>query len=676
MSNLEAVKQQLDDLKQELNYHGHRYYVLDAPEISDAHYDVLFKQLQKLEDQYPQLKTDDSPSFRVGGEVLSAFNSVVHEMPMLSLENAFNQNDIMVFDKRLKDRINRTDDFMYACEPKYDGIAVSVLYHNGELFRAATRGNGTSGEDITVNVKTVRSVPLRLSGENWPSVLEVRGEIYFPKKGFHEYNKKARENNEKTFVNPRNAAAGSLRQLDSSITARRPLEMCAYSVGVVAEDFVMPDTHSQMLEKLFLWGFKLSPESRVVKGVSGCLDYFDQLAAKRNSLPFDIDGVVFKVDDFDLQARLGFVSRAPRWAIAHKFAAQEEVTLVKGVEFQVGRTGAITPVARLEPVFVGGVTVSNATLHNKEEIERLDIHIGDYVVVRRAGDVIPQIVAVIESKRTDSVVQIVFPDVCPACSSALITIENEAAIRCSGGLICPAQRKEAIKHYASRQAMDIDGLGDKLVELLVDKKLINTVADLYNLDVTSVAALDRMGNKSAGNLLAAIESSKSTTFARFIYSLGIREVGQATATNLAVYFGTLSHLEAADEATLQLVPDVGPVVATYVLEFFNSEVNKQVIKQILSSGVHWPVVVKPDENLLGLSGKTYVISGSLVTLSRDEAKEKLVALGAKVSGSVSRKTDCLIAGPAAGSKLTKAQDLGIDIINEEDLLALLSELSG
>lgn len=673
MSEILIPVQEYTELKQTLSHHGYLYYVTDSPEISDAQYDILFKQLLDLEASYPELKTPDSPSLRVGGAILSAFESVAHQIPMLSLDNAFNENDVVAFDKRIKDRLNTKGDIIYACEPKYDGIAVSVMYRDGMLFQAATRGDGTTGENITENVKTLHSVPLRLLGDGWPALVEVRGEVYMPKKGFTDYNRKALERGDKMFVNPRNAAAGSLRQLDSSITAKRPLEMCAYSLGVYDGENAIA-SHSDMLNKLQEWGFKLSSESKVVTGAQGCLDFFNQLAEKRNSLPFDIDGVVFKVNDFVQQQRLGFVSRAPRWAIAHKFPAQEEITQLNDVEFQVGRTGAITPVARLKPVFVGGVTVSNATLHNREEIDRLNLRIGDHVVVRRAGDVIPQIVAIVESKRLPDAQAIVFPNECPVCSSPIVAIEGEAAVRCSGGLICPAQRKEAIKHFASRQALDVEGLGDKLIEMLVDKALIHSVADLFSLCVEDLCVLERMGEKSANNVVSALEKAKTTTLPRFIYALGIREVGQATAANLASHFMTLDNLQHANVEQLQTVSDVGPVVADYVVAFFAEESNRDVISRLLQAGVHWPAIEKVDTDTLPLKGKVFVITGTLETMSRDEAKDKVVALGAKVSGSVSGKTDCVVAGPGAGSKLTKAQSLGVEVIDEDALIALLSRL--
>lgn len=674
MAAPESVLQELHELKKTLRYHIHLYHVLDAPEISDVQYDKLFQQLLDIEKTYPDLFDANSPSQRVGGTPLDSFAQITHAMPMLSLENAFGEDDLLAFDKRNRDRLAISEELEFACEPKYDGIAVSLRYEGGSLVQAATRGDGRTGEDITQNVRTIGSVPLVLKGEGFPGVLEVRGEIYMPKKGFEAYNAQALINGDKPFVNPRNAAAGSLRQLDSAVTAKRPLQMCAYSVGVV-ENGNLPETHSEVLIALAQWGFRLSDERGVVKGVKACIQFFDNLAEKRHRLPFDIDGVVFKVNDFALQKRLGFVARAPRWAIAHKFPAQEEITIVKDVEFQVGRTGAITPVARLEPVFVGGVTVSNATLHNSEEIERLGLCIGDSVSIRRAGDVIPQVVSVIFSKRPSDSQGIVFPDACPVCDSELIQLEDEAVIRCTGGLICAAQQKEAIKHFASRQAMDIDGLGDKIVEQLVDERLIANVADLYQVNVDQLLPLERMGQKSAENLVNAIETSKSTTFARFIYALGIREVGQATAANLAKYFHTINDLAETNVNTLEDIPDIGPIVAKHILDFFAGDANLNLIGGLLSSGVHWPDKTSSSSgNHEPLLGKTYVLTGGLESLSRGEAKDRLQQLGAKVSGSVSSKTSCVVAGPGAGSKLTKAQELGLSVINEDGLVALLKEL--
>jgi DNA ligase (NAD+) len=548
---------------------------------------------------------------------------------------------------------------------------VSLMYHDGVLVRGATRGDGVNGEDITQNVRTIKSIPLKLQGDNFPAVLEVRGEIYMPKAGFEAFNKKALAAGEKLFVNPRNAAAGSLRQLDSRLTAARPLEMCAYSVGIV-QGGELPDRHTDILKALQSWGFLINRELDSASNIQECLSYYRRIQDKRNSLAYDIDGIVFKVNSRKLQEELGFISRAPRWAVAYKFPAQEEMTILQDVEFQVGRTGAVTPVARLRPVFVGGVTVSNATLHNRDEIARLGIKIGDTVVVRRAGDVIPQIVAAVESKRPIGARDIIFPSHCPVCGSPVETVPGEAVARCDGGLICPAQRKEAIKHFVSRKAMNIEGLGDKLVEQLVDLKMIETVADIYSLSREQLANLERMGEKSADNILAALEKSKHTTLAKFIYALGIREVGEATARNFAKHFGTLDALAAADELNLQQVTDVGPVVAHFTFEFFQQENNRKAIEQLKAAGIQWPdeVATGADAPLLGL---TYVLTGSLEIFSRDDAKAHLLALGAKVSGSVSAKTDYVVAGPGAGSKLQKAEELGIKVLTEQELVDLLKQ---
>lgn len=660
-----------NELKSTLNHHNHQYYVLDEPEIPDAEYDRLFQELKKLESEYEELVSPDSPSQRVGAAPLSAFDTVQHEMPMLSLDNAFSADDLRAFDKRIRDRLKSTDDIEYACEPKYDGIAISLLYRDGILVRGATRGDGETGEDITQNVKTIGTVPLKLNAEDVPSLLEVRGEIYMPHRGFEKFNQQALAKGEKVFVNPRNAASGSLRQLDPKITAKRPLVLCVYSIGVV-DGGEMPTQHSGILDKLGEWGFHVNEQRRVAKNIDACLDYYDYLEDLRPRLPFDIDGIVFKVNSIDLQQQLGFVSRAPRWAIAHKFPAQEEVTLLREVEFQVGRTGAITPVAKLEPVFVGGVTVSNATLHNKDEINRLQVKVGDTVVIRRAGDVIPQVVSVVMSKRPADARDIVFPETCPVCGSPVAAKEGEAVYRCDGGIVCEAQRKEAIKHFASRHALDIDGLGDKIVEQLVDKELVHSVADLFTLSHKDIADLERMGSKSAENLLGALEKSKQTTLARFIYALGIREVGQATAKNLALHFGNLSSLRKASFEELQSVTDIGPVVAGFIVEFFQQDQNNEVVDALVNVGVAWPdVEVKQEQPL---KGRTYVLTGTLEKMTREEAKEILESFGAKVSGSVSAKTYCVVAGPGAGSKLTKAQDLGIDVIDEDGFIAFVEEL--
>lgn len=665
----------MDALRQQLNEHNYRYYVLDDPDIPDAEYDRLFRELKTLEQKYPEKITPDSPTQRVGAAPLDAFSQVKHEQPMLSLDNAFSEEELVDFNRRIGDRLKTDADIEYVCEPKLDGIAVSLLYEKGVLVRGATRGDGETGEDITQNLRTVDSIPLKLRGGNYPKKLEVRGEVYMPKDSFNRLNQTAQKNDTKTFANPRNAAAGSLRQLDSRITASRRLEMCVYGTGIV-NGGKLPDTHSATLEKLGQWGFRTNNKTAVVKNIEGCLAYYRTLETERDALAYDIDGIVYKVNQIALQQELGYVARAPRWAIARKFPAQEEMTKLLNVEFQVGRTGAVTPVARLEPVFVGGVTVSNATLHNRDEIERLGVRIGDTVVVRRAGDVIPQVVSVVTSKRPKRSKAIVFPDNCPVCGSPVETAPDEAVARCSGGLVCSAQLKEAIWHFASRKAMDIDGLGDKLVDQLVDTELVGSVADLYQLTADTLADLERMGKKSASNLVAALEKSKTTILARFLYALGIREVGEATARSLANYFGKLDNLIKADEEDLQEVADVGPVVAHFVREFFQQKQNRQMIQQLQKAGVNWPETDGAQEQGPGpLTDMTFVITGTLDSMSRDQAKEKLQALGAKVAGSVSTKTHTVVAGPGAGSKRTKAESLGINIIDEEALLVLLDNPS-
>ncbi len=668
----EALRGDIEALREKLRHHNYRYYVLDEPTVSDAEYDREFLRLQSIENEHPELVTQDSPTQRVGATPLGAFEQVAHEVPMLSLGNAFNEEDMREFNKRLCDRLKSGAPIEYACEPKLDGIAVSLLYQNGVLVRGATRGDGSTGEDITQNVRTIESIPLRLIGEGYPHTLEVRGEIYMPKAGFRHLNQTAAAAGDKQFVNPRNAAAGSLRQLDAKITAQRPLQMCAYSVGWV-EGGSLPDRHTEVLHALNSWGLLINSEMAVAQNIDECMSYFQRLDGLRESLAYDIDGIVFKVNSRLLQERLGQVSRAPRWAIAHKFPAQEEITRLLDVEFQVGRTGAITPVARLEPVFVGGVTVSNATLHNRDEIQRLGLKIKDYVVVHRAGDVIPKVVSVVTAKRSEDVQDIAFPEVCPVCESPLETLAGEVVIRCTGGLICGAQRKEAIKHFASRKAMDIDGLGDKLVEVLVDKGLINAVADLYSLEFSALTKLERMGEKSAENLLAALKESRLTTLPRFLFALGIREVGEATARSLAHHFASIENISAASEEQLLSVADVGPVVAHYIADFFKQAHNLEAVENLIAAGIHWPEIVLVPAEELPLTGQTWVITGNLEQISRADAKAQLQALGAKVAGSVSAKTYGLIAGPAAGSKLTKAQDLGITIIDEAELLALLAE---
>ncbi|MFB2705069.1 NAD-dependent DNA ligase LigA [Marinobacter shengliensis] len=673
MSQVSAdIQQRVEQLRAALDDHNYYYYVLDDPRIPDAEYDRLFRELQTLEADYPELATDNSPTRRVGSAAETSFEEITHRLPMLSLDNAFSDDELRDFDRRVRDRLATEDPVEYVCEPKLDGLAVSLHYEQGVLTRAATRGDGYTGEDITANIRTIPSVPLTLRGDDYPDLVEVRGEVYMPKAGFEQLNRRLAEQGEKPFVNPRNAAAGSLRQKKSTVTAKRPLELCAYSMAVTDES-LLPETHWESLQRVRGWGFRINPEMRKAKGVEACLEAYQELMAKRDTLPYEIDGIVFKVNRLDLQQQLGFVSRAPRWAIAHKFPAQEELTVIEDVEFQVGRTGAVTPVARLKPVFVGGVTVSNATLHNMDEIRRLDVHIGDTVFIRRAGDVIPQVVKVVPEKRPKGAAEVVLPSQCPVCDSDIVQIEGEAVARCSGGLYCPAQRKEAIRHYASRKAMDIEGLGDRLIEVLVDEGMVNTVADLYRLTKFQLSSLDRMGDKSAGNLVAAIDRARKPVLWRFLYALGIREVGEATAKSLASHFGTLEAISAADDEALQAVPDVGPIVAGHIRSFFDQPHNQETLQALKDTGVSWqeeqvvPAEAKP------LAGETWVLTGTLSQMTRDQAKEKLEKLGAKVAGSVSKKTACVVAGEAAGSKLTKAEQLGVPVLDEEGLLALLEE---
>ena len=671
----EQVLREYEQLKDELNLHNHRYYVLDDPTVPDSEYDRQMRRLQEIEQQYPQLASPDSPSQRVGGEALQAFTQVTHAVAMLSLDNAFNGEELEAFDRRIKDRLNLNEEeqIEYACEPKLDGVAVSLLYENGLLVRGATRGDGQTGEDITANVRTINSIPLRLTGEGIPELLEVRGEIYLPRAGFEKINAIARDAGEKVFVNPRNAAAGSLRQLDSKITASRPLEMCAYSVGQY-QGGTMPDTHMAMLDTLGQWGFKINHHVETVQGIADCESYYNRIEQQRDQLAYDIDGIVYKVNSLALQQRLGFVAKAPRWAIARKFPAQEEMTLLQDVEFQVGRTGAVTPVARLQPVFVGGVTVSNATLHNGDEIKRLGVCIGDTVIIRRAGDVIPQVAGVVMEKRPADARPIVFPENCPVCQSPVNRVEGEAVARCSGGLFCAAQSKQAIKHFASRKAMDIDGLGDKLVDLLVDEGLIYSVADLYELPVDKIAGLERMGEKSAANLIQSIENSKQTTLAKFLFALGIREVGEATGQTLAKSFGSLEAIIGADQEALLEVDDVGPVVAYHIRDFFRNPDNLSIITALREFGVTWEDIDITARDAQPLVGQTWVLTGTLEIMSRAEAKDRLQQLGAKVAGSVSAKTTQVVAGPGAGSKLNKAQSLDIPVMDEGQFVQFLEGL--
>ncbi len=673
VSDTDAVAR-VQTLRNEINQHNIRYYVHDEPSIPDAEYDRLMRELQTLEAQFPHLISSDSPTQRVGASPLKQFDEVAHEMPMLSLDNAMTEDEFVAFYQRVQDRLKSSGDIELACEPKLDGLAISLLYEQGKLVRGATRGDGQTGEDVTQNVRTIKSIPLTLQGD-FPARLEIRGEVYMPRAGFDAYNDNARAKGEKVFANPRNAAAGSLRQLDPAITARRPLEFCAYSIGVVSDDKALADTHSGILQQVNSFGIRINEEMRVVSGVRAAQQFFEQLGNKRNTLPYDIDGTVFKVNSLALQQQLGFVARAPRWAIAYKFPATEEMTELLGVDFQVGRTGALTPVARLKPVHVAGVTVSNATLHNMDEVQRLGVKIGDTVIIRRAGDVIPQVVSVVMDKRPVDAADILLPGHCPVCASLVEKVEGEAVARCTGGLFCAAQRKEAIKHFASRKALDIEGLGDKLIEQLVDEGLIDSVDDLFHLTLEQLAGLERMAEKSAQNILDALAVAKNTTLGRFIYALGIREVGTVTANQLAAHFGFLDRIMAASPEQLLEVPDVGTVVAAHVHNFFAEPHNRSIIEQLQRAGVHWPEQEPVSAADLPLSGKTAVITGTLVAsgMSRDDAKAWLEQLGCKVAGSVSAKTDFLVAGEKAGSKLDKARSLNVDVLDEKQFLALLAQ---
>lgn len=669
------IQTQIDNLRKTLRQYEYEYHVLDNPTVPDSEYDRLFHQLKALELEHPEFLTSDSPTQRVGAKPLSGFSQIRHEIPMLSLDNAFSDEEFNAFVKRIEDRlIVLPKPLTFCCEPKLDGLAVSILYVNGILTQAATRGDGTTGEDITANIRTIRNIPLQLLTDNPPARLEVRGEVFMPHAGFERLNEYALEHGEKTFANPRNAAAGSLRQLDPNITSKRPLVLNAYGIGI-AEGVELPNTHYARLQWLKSIGIPVNPEIRLCNGTNKVLDFYRDIQNKRSSLGYDIDGTVLKINDIALQNELGFISKAPRWAIAYKFPAQEELTVLNDVEFQVGRTGAITPVAKLEPVFVAGVTVSNATLHNGDEIERLNIAIGDTVVIRRAGDVIPQIIGVLHERRPDNAKPIIFPTNCPVCDSQIIRIEGEAVARCTGGLFCAAQRKEALKHFVSRKAMDIDGVGGKLIEQLVDRELIHTPADLFKLDLTTLTRLERMGAKSAENALNSLEKAKSTTLARFIFALGIREVGEATALNLANHFKTLNALKAADLEQLQQVSDVGEVVANRIFVFWREAHNVAVVEDLIAQGVHWETVEvkEASENLF--KDKTVVLTGTLTQMGRNEAKALLQQLGAKVSGSVSSKTDFVIAGNAAGSKLAKAQELNITVLTEEEFLEQVNLLN-
>ena len=661
------VERRAAELRDAIDHHNHLYHSLDAPEITDAEFDQLFRELKGLETDNPDLVTPDSPTQRVGGAPLEGFEQVTHEVPMLSLDNAFSVDDVTDFERRVRQRLETDDVIRYACEPKIDGVAVSLLYEDGVLTRGATRGDGTTGENITLNVRTIDAVPLRLLGSGYPARLEVRGEVYFPLDAFQAMNAALEAEGEKTFANPRNTASGTLRQLDPRLTARRKLTMFCYSVGLV-DGGTLPGRHSDVLAALGEWGLRVNPVVEVVEGADGCDAYYAKLSELRPRLNYEIDGLVIKVDDFAQQQRLGFLTRTPRWAVARKFPAEQATTRLDDVEFQVGRTGAITPVARLAPVQVAGVTIRNATLHNMDEIERLGLQIGDEVVIHRAGDVIPKVVRVSKSAGDDGR-PVAFPAACPVCGSELMQADGEVIVRCTGGLVCGAQRKEAIRHFASRLALDIEGIGEKLVEQLVDADLVETPADLYRLTLEQLCDLERMAEKSASNILANLQASKSTTLPRFIFALGISEVGESTARNLAQYFGDLEPLREADAETLQKVPDVGPIVAAKVEAFFRQPSNAKTIDALISLGLAWEAIAQVVAHD-ALADQTWVLTGTLDAMSRDEAKAKLQQLGAKVSGSVSKKTSVVVAGDAAGSKLTKAQELGISIKDEAALLEL------
>ena len=668
-----SVERRARELRAQIDHHNYRYHVLDDPEVSDQQYDRLLQELKALEAEHPELVTPDSPTQRVGASAVSELEEVVHSTPMLSLDNAFTEEDVLNFDRRVRERLEDVQEIEYSAEPKLDGLAVSFRYEGGRLTQAATRGDGFRGEDVTHSVRTIKSVPIQLRGEA-PALLEVRGEVFMQIAGFKAMNERALAAGEKVFVNPRNAAAGSIRQLDPRLAASRPLDAFFYAVGETS-GWKLPARHSETLMQLREWGLKVSPLTKVVKGAEGCLEYYRDIGSRRAQLPYEIDGVVYKVDRLRQQRELGFVSRAPRWAIAHKFPAHEENTIVRGVEFQVGRTGALTPVARMDPVFVGGVTVSNATLHNMDEVRRKDVRIGDTVVIRRAGDVIPEVVKVILERRPKDAVEVELPSKCPVCGSAVEREEGEAVARCTGGLYCPAQRKEALRHFAGRHALDIDGLGSKLIDQLVEGSLVNNPADLYDLTAERLAELDRMGEKSAENLVKALEQSKKkATLPRFLYALGIRDVGEATAAALANHFGSIKELQDATEEQIQEVPDVGPVVASHVYKFFQEKHNRDVLAA-LSKHIQLQAQARKAASGEGpLAGKTFVLTGSLDSMSRDQASERIVALGGKVAGSVSKKTSYVVAGAEAGSKLAKAQELGVEVLDEKAFLTLLEKL--
>lgn len=668
--NIDAAHQRIRELRELIAHYDYEYYALDTPSVPDSEYDCIYRELQNLEAQHPALITTDSPTQRVSGSAINAFNSITHRQAMLSLNNVFEDNELQAFDKRVRETLGQQN-IEYAVEPKFDGLAITLTYEQGIFTQGATRGDGYTGEDVTHNLRTLRGIPMRLACDNPPQLLEVRGEVLMFKRDFEKLNQAQLAKGDKLFANPRNAAAGSLRQLDARITATRPLSFFAYGLGA-AEGIPSLNSHSEAMDYLASLSLPVSSERSVVSGLAGLLEYYKKIGAARENLPFDIDGVVYKANQFNQQNELGFVSRAPRWAIAHKFPAQEALTQVEDITVQVGRTGAITPVARLKPVFVGGVTVTNATLHNEDEVRRKDVHIGDTVSVRRAGDVIPEVVNVVLEKRPVDARRFEMPTVCPECGSHILKQADEAIARCTGGLFCPAQRKQAITHYASRRAMNIEGLGEKLADQLVEANLVHTLADIYKLNLSALSSLDRMATKSAQNILDALAGSKATTLARFIYALGMRNVGEATAKDLAKHFGNLPALMQANLDELRTVNDVGPVVTESITSFFGETHNQIVINELLAAGIHWPETEGKQAATGDFSGKTFVLTGTLPNLSRDDAKEIIENAGGKVSGSVSKKTDFVVAGSDAGSKLDKAQELGLVILDEAALMALLA----
>lgn len=671
MSIDKKVRQHYEQLVKQINEHNYRYYVLDQPAIPDEEYDRLFRELQALEAQYPTLLTSESPTQRIGAEPLKAFSQIRHAQPMLSIDNVFTLEELQAFDDRVRQRLKTTAEIIYSCEPKLDGVAISLIYQEGILHQAATRGDGYTGEDVTLNVRTIHPIPLHLRGTDYPPRLEVRGEIYMPKSGFTRFNEEAAKKSQKGFVNPRNAASGSLRQLDPRITAERPLAFFAYGAGQLDSE-ILPGTHFEVLEKLKQWGIPIAPEHELAKGAEGCEQYYQRVLKKRDSLPYEIDGVVYKVNDLALQNQLGFATRSPRWAAAHKFPAVEKATRLRAIEFNVGRTGAVTPVARLEPVFVGGATVSNATLHNFDEVVRKDLRIGDRVIVRRAGDVIPEVVAPVLADRPPNAPLIEMPAHCPVCGADVVKPEGEAVARCMGGLFCRAQVQEGIKHFVSRKAMDINGLGDKVIELLLNENLLKDITGIYQLQAEQLAILPRLGEKSSKKLIEAIENSKNTTLPRFLYALGIRDVGEATARALAEHFGDLLPLMSAHESDLQSIPDIGPIVSAHIYAFFQQRHNVEIIRCLQDLGIRWEKIEISAS--LPLSGQTFVITGTLESMSREQAAEALQKLGGKVTNSISTKTTALIAGENPGSKLNKARQLGIEIWDEKKFLMQLQNL--